>query len=201
MKTRLRPRRSPSAPPSSRNDGERDEVRVERPLQPGDIRVQITRDRRQRDVDDGAVEERDARAEHRRGEDPPAGGGAESDHAAGKYYPIPSRYLFSARTSKRPRGRRRGADGRDPAERESGARPVLLRRPSRRSVRRPACCRGRRSRRAPSPGRACRDGGELQRRVRGRDERERHEPHDELSARNSRPSVGAAPRREQRHHP
>ena len=53
--------------------GERDEVRVDRPLQTRDVGLQVAADRRQRDVDDRAVEERDARAEHGRGDHPARG--------------------------------------------------------------------------------------------------------------------------------
>ena len=58
---------------------ERQQVAGEHPLQVAEVRVQVVGDRGQRGVDDGAVEERDARAEHRGGDDPPTLRGAHAE--------------------------------------------------------------------------------------------------------------------------
>ena len=60
---------------------QRHEVSVEDPLQLADARVEVAPDRGQRHVDDRAVEERDAGAEHRRRDDPTGGRGPEPDRA------------------------------------------------------------------------------------------------------------------------
>ena len=62
---------------------EGDEVAVEDPLETAQAGVEVLADGRQRHVDDGPVEERDARAEHRRRDDPTAGRGSEADHRSG----------------------------------------------------------------------------------------------------------------------
>ena len=59
-------------PAEQQEPGERQRVGVDRPLQPVERGVEIAPDGRQRDVDDGRVEERDARAEHGREQHPPA---------------------------------------------------------------------------------------------------------------------------------
>ena len=66
MKIRCRPSRSPSEPPTSSSDAERQQVGLDDPLLRGEAGVEVLADRRQRDVDDRAVEEDDADAEDAR---------------------------------------------------------------------------------------------------------------------------------------
>ena len=84
--------------------GERDEVRVERPLQTGDVGLQVAADRGQRDVHDRAVEERDARPEHGRRDHPARRRRTEAELAAGRSHSLQSAVRFEARGS--PTGRR-----------------------------------------------------------------------------------------------
>ena len=58
---------------------QREEVAREDPLEVGQVGVQVVGDGRQRGVDDGAIEERDPRAEHRGGDDPAALRGAHAE--------------------------------------------------------------------------------------------------------------------------
>ena len=55
------------------------QVAGEHPLQVAQVRVQVVGDRRQRGVDDRAVEEGDARPEDRGGDDPPTPGRAHPE--------------------------------------------------------------------------------------------------------------------------
>ena len=57
--------------PEEEQRGQRHEVRVEHPLEVGEVRVEVAGHRGQGDVDDRAVEKRHARAEDRGGEHPP----------------------------------------------------------------------------------------------------------------------------------
>ena len=61
-KTRRRPIRSAVDPASMQQAREHQRVGVDRPLQPGERRVQVVMDRRQRDVDDRRVETDDQQA-------------------------------------------------------------------------------------------------------------------------------------------
>ena len=70
-----------AAEDDQRAEGE--QVRVGDPLQVAEAGVQVARDRRQRDVDHRGVEEGDAGAEHRGGDDPPARG-ARVAHPGGR---------------------------------------------------------------------------------------------------------------------
>jgi hypothetical protein len=60
-------------PADEHKGGEGQRVGVDRPGETADAGAEIPTDGRQRDVDDGGFEEGDRRAEHGRGEDPPAG--------------------------------------------------------------------------------------------------------------------------------
>ncbi len=60
---------------------EREQVAVGDPLQLGQARAELLADPDERDVDDGAVEQGHARAEHGGGDDEPTGAGAEGDVA------------------------------------------------------------------------------------------------------------------------
>ena len=62
--------------------GERERVGVDDPLRPGDTGVEVAVDRRQGEPDDRAVEERHARAEDHRGEQPAALRRREPDRAS-----------------------------------------------------------------------------------------------------------------------
>ena len=70
---------------------EREEVAGQHPLQIAQIGMEVARDRRQGRVDHGAVEERDARAQHRCRHDPAAGRGA---------HPQPGRPVRDCRTGR-----------------------------------------------------------------------------------------------------
>ena len=56
---------------------EREQVAVDRPLEAGDVGVEVASELRQRDVDDRGLEERDRRAEHGGREHPATARGGE----------------------------------------------------------------------------------------------------------------------------
>ena len=60
-------------PAEQHERGEREQIAVDRPLQTRDVGVEVGADVRQRDIDDGAVEERHAGREDRGEQDAPAG--------------------------------------------------------------------------------------------------------------------------------
>jgi hypothetical protein len=64
---------------------ERHEIGVEHPLEVGEVGVQVLRDRRKRDVDDRAVEERDPRAQDRCDEHPPGDRRSPRLHISERY--------------------------------------------------------------------------------------------------------------------
>jgi hypothetical protein len=62
----------PERPAQQDQPGQRDHVRVDRPLQDGQVRVEVAADARQGDVDDGRVQQRHGGAEDGGEQDPPA---------------------------------------------------------------------------------------------------------------------------------
>lgn len=93
------PQRSPDQDERRQRQG----IGVDRPGQSGAVGVQVATDGGQRDVDHGRIEERDRGPQHRRGQNPPAGGIAVAEpHRRGARHPAATAPRRTATCAPRP---------------------------------------------------------------------------------------------------